>query len=245
MLYFKKLFVAAVFSLGLAACSSGPEPMVQGVQRIGVASVIGNQLSFHRVSLGGISKEKDRALIPDWGIDEYIEGEMTVRLQQNYEIYPMNVSRHVSEPTDVARMDFATRTTGPLDAYVIIVPAKNKLRINKKDGARYEGLGVLQKERSGKYETYAHVVAELVVLNGRTLEELRRVPLVERPQDMDGSVIEGAYMDGDTRMFIYRGKWPKKLSQLSNQQSQATADALAILLRRAINHSVVQVGLSR
>lgn len=241
----KQVFVATALLIGLAACASGPEPLVQGVQRIGIASVVGDELTFHRVSLGGISKDKDRARIPGWGFDDYIEGEATIRLQENYEVYPMDVSRHFKEAEDVARADFAMRQTGPLDAYVVIVPAKRKLQINKREGERYEGLGVHQKQNSKRFETYAFAVADLVLINGRTLEEMRRVPLVDRDKDMDGSVVENAYTAGDTRMFVYRGKWPKKLGKLSNQQSQALADALAILLRRELDYSLIQIGLTR
>ncbi|MGB0922508.1 MAG: hypothetical protein ACPG1C_14455 [Alphaproteobacteria bacterium] len=237
---------AAVFmAFGLAACASGPQPLVQGVERIGVASVIGGELGMRRVSLGGLSKSKDRALIPDWGLDEYAEGEMTVLLQDRYQIMPLQVARHAKEAYRVAQADFTMRQTGPLDAYVIIVPAKRKPRMGKDMDFRYEGVGVHQKVTSRNLEVYVYAMADLVLLDGRTLEELRRVPLVDREKGADGTVVDGAYTDGDTRMVSNGPEWPERLAELSNGQSQAVADALAILLRRSLNHSLVEIGLTQ
>lgn len=270
MQHFKTLLACMALIGGLAACVSKPEPLapVQGVQRIGIASAIGGQLQYRQIAALSTANDSEVAAISDWGFDEYIEGEAAARLQARYVIESISVDRSAQTASAIALAAASTRMNDPLDAYLVIVPAQRPPRLVRErqaanstagsmfgavgmlmtyaavgDGYDYAGLGMYKP--SGDTNGFVYALADLVLVDGRTFLETRRVPLIERAYTAGTAVIEGAQTLSDMRAVESGSAWPVHFSQFSGPQLQSISDNMAILLGLSLSYSLAEMGLTQ
>ncbi len=268
MSYIKSLFVSVVLVGALAACANQqtiPEPMVQGVQRIGIASAIGDSLEYRQIAMVAVGNETEQISTQGLSFDRFVKKQVAKNLKGRYALESVKVPGGQKDPTAIVAAAEAARKADPLDAYLIVVPAVRAPRIVAEGNAAvhntagmygalgsiigsalavdhhdYSGLG-LYRAPSG---AYAYAVADLVLVDARTRQELRRVPLLERHPRTQPEVINGEEMLGDMRAISGGDDWPDQFDQFSKAQKKEVSASFSVLLRVAVAQSLRQAGLT-
>ncbi len=267
MRFFKIMALCAVVVGTLAGCASNePQSAVQGGQRVGVISAIGDSLQYRQMGSVAINNETIAASITDWGFDPYVEGVIAQTLGPRYTIEGVQVDR--TQPT-LAAMALAagsSRIGNPLDFYVIVVPVERRHYLAEKtntavgnagmmygaigmmmasaiagDEGQYKGLGIYR--APGRSEQYVYAIADVVMIDGRTYQELRRTPLYAMASQAQATQVNGAASYRDMRLVGQSTAWPDDFSQFAPSQLQDISDEMALLLQSQVSYSLRQIGL--
>lgn len=267
MHHFRTFTICATLICGLAACATKqtiPEPMVQGVQRIGVVSTIGDSLEYRQVAAVSVGNDTQEVSLAGLGFDRFVKKQVTKNFKSRYAPEPVKAPKGETNPAAIAAAAAASHPGGPLDAYVVVVPAVRPPRLVAEQNAAvgnaggmfgavgylvaaavagdhhdYSGLGLYRSSQG----TYSYAIADLVLVDGRTFEELRRVPLLERLATDQPAVVDGAETLGDMRAIAGGDAWPDHFEQFSKTQKKEVSDSFSVLLRVALAQSLRQAGL--
>lgn len=262
----KTLGLGLLVAFGLTACATQEvyQPVQSGM-RVGVASVIGDTLQYRKIAMVAVGNGSDGAMISDWGFDPFVEGEAANRLAQTQSVEPMVFDRSLRAPVEIA-YSAALNMPEPLDAYIVIVPVNRSIVKAKEaqsnanaggmfgligslaasamvgDSFDYFGLGLYRLPNDG--ERFVYASADIVLVDGATFQEQRRVPLYATGGIGEKTVIQGAETLADMRKMTDVGRWPDEFAEFTPEQLQAISDTLVVLLQSGLDHSLNKLGMT-
>jgi hypothetical protein len=189
---------AVVLAVNVGACAmfATRETKLQAVKTVGIVSAIGDEMTFARGGLTGLSSHSQNFPIGSWGLDDQIVKQVTAALNGRFQVvtysreaYAEAGKESVITPVNVIRADpfkkLVQTEVSPqgLDAYIVITKAKSNFG---GVGRKVEGIGFLTYGTMLKSYSQIHVLFEIRVFDGKTFDVIEK--MAAPPLDDGGAV---------------------------------------------------------
>jgi hypothetical protein len=239
---------AVVLAVNVGACAmfATRETKLQAVKTVGIVSAIGDEMTFARGGLTGLSSHSQSFPIGSWGVDDQIVKQVTAALNGRFQVQPVTYSREafaeagkesVITPVNVIRADpfkkLVQTEVSPqgLDAYIVITKAKSNFG---GVGRKVEGIGFLTYGTMLKSYSQIHVLYEIRVFDGKTFDVIEK--MAAPPLD-DGGAVRIA---GPSRM-IDEGLSPSDGNPAQNEKLHG---AITELVARSLSTTLSDMHLA-
>jgi hypothetical protein len=192
-------FAAILLAVNLGACAmfETRETKLQAVKTVGIISAVGDEMSFAKAGLTGLSNPGQSLPIRSWGLDDLIVQQATMALSKRFQVQPVSYQRAAFAaikdspvtPVNFIRGDpfkkLVQAEVSPqgLDAYIIITKAKSNFGGSNR---KVEGIGFITYDTLLASYNQIHVLYEVRVFDGKTFEviEKRVAPPLDSSETM-------------------------------------------------------------
>ncbi|WP_426440141.1 hypothetical protein [Bradyrhizobium genosp. P] len=170
---------------------------LQAVKTVGIVSAVGDEMSFARTGLTGLSSSSQKMSIQSWGLDDLIVQQATAALSTRFQVQPVSYQRAAFAtikdspvmPVNLIRSDpfkkLVQTEVSPqgLDAYIVITKAKSNFGGG---GRKVEGIGFITYGTVLASYNQIHALYEIRVFDGKTFEviEKRVAPPLDNSETM-------------------------------------------------------------
>lgn len=241
-------------ALIFCGCETLPSEPVQGVKSVSVISAIGNEFTITSIGTTAFQNGRSVADISEWGLDKLAVAEGRRILSAQYDIVETTYE-HDAYAAD-ASLWFKDAWSGERkfnigealrahidrsgdsvpDAFVVMLPA-GQVDPSFRGNVEFRGFGMYSGKFLVRRDTIIYASAQMIVIDGETFEEDRRIYLRSRVP-LGEKLIDRYWAAVDEDL------WEKEFTDLSDEQRLAIKAELSGLTKGAVARTLEAIKLT-